>query len=87
MTWIIAAGCAIVAGLAGLWIGIAVYRRIGRARLTDAESLSRKLLEDTRKEAELLKKTAAIEAREAGGERGDEVRVGAAEGHGFQKLV
>jgi ribonucrease Y len=64
MTWIIAAGCAIVAGLVGFWIGIAIHRRIGRARMTDAESLSRKLLEDTRKEAELLKKTAAIEARE-----------------------
>ena len=29
----------------------------------------------------------AIEARKTGRERGDEVRIGAAEGHGLQKLV
>ncbi len=53
-------GVAVVALFFGRWI----QRRMGRAKLQDAESLSRQILSEARKEAELLKKTAAIETRE-----------------------
>jgi ribonuclease Y len=62
--WIITAAVAVIAGLVGFWVGLWIYRRLGKARMIDAELLAEKLLEETRKEAELLKKTAAIEARE-----------------------
>ncbi len=63
-SWIVLVAVSIALGLLGFWAGFWMHRRIGRARLRDAESQARQLLEETRREAELLKKTAAIEARE-----------------------
>ncbi|MFH1143943.1 MAG: ribonuclease Y [Candidatus Eisenbacteria bacterium] len=55
---------AIFGGLLGFWIGMWIHRRLGRARLTDAESQAKRILEEARKESELQRKAAAIEARE-----------------------
>jgi ribonuclease Y len=55
---------ALIAALIGLWIGIWVHRRIGRARLTDAESRAEKVVAEAEKEAALQRKAAAVEARE-----------------------
>jgi len=64
LTWILVSAGGLLLGLVGFWAGVTLYRRMGRARLNDAEALAAKLLDETRKEAELIKKTAAIEARE-----------------------
>lgn len=55
---------AALAALLGLWIGMWIHRRIGRARLADAESQANRILEEARKESDLARKSAAVEARE-----------------------
>jgi len=55
---------AALAALLGLWIGMWIHRRIGRARLADAESQANRILEEARKESDLARKAAAVEARE-----------------------
>ncbi|MCK4412731.1 MAG: ribonuclease Y [Candidatus Eisenbacteria sp.] len=62
--WIITGVVALITALIGLWIGIWGHRRLGRARLTDAESRAAKIVAEADKEAQLHRKTAAIEARE-----------------------
>jgi ribonuclease Y len=55
---------AVPLGALGFWLGYLVHQRLGRARMRDAETQARLLLEETRKEAELIRKTATVEARE-----------------------
>jgi len=62
--WIVLGIVAVVVTVLGLVIGIWIHRRIGRARLNDAETQAEKLLAEAAKEGELIKKSAAIEARE-----------------------
>jgi ribonuclease Y len=62
--WIVAGLAALVVGLVGFGLGYWIHQRLGRARMRDAESQARLLLEETRKEAELIRKTATVEARE-----------------------
>ena len=59
----------IVAGLAlgallGLFIGIAIRKRFGEAKIGSAESEAKRLVEEGRKTAESAKKEALIEAKE-----------------------
>jgi len=62
--WIVMGVAAVVLGLVGFGLGFWIHRRLGRARMRDAETQARLLLEETRKEADLVRKTATIEARE-----------------------
>ena len=64
LNWIFPALAAVLGGLLGFWIGIGVHRRIGRARMMDAESQAKRILDEARKESELQRKSAAVEARE-----------------------
>ncbi|MBD3236904.1 MAG: ribonuclease Y [Candidatus Eisenbacteria bacterium] len=62
--WLIPVLVAAIAAALAYALGFWMHRRIGQARLRDAEGESRRLLEEARKEAELTKKTAEVEARE-----------------------
>lgn len=62
--WIVMGVAAVVLGLVGFGLGFWMHRRLGQARMRDAETQARLLLEETRKEADLVRKTATIEARE-----------------------
>ena len=62
--WMALGIAAVPLGALGFWLGYLVQQRLGRARMRDAETQARLLLEETRKEAELIRKTATVEARE-----------------------
>jgi len=62
--WMTALAAAVVVGVLAFVAGYWTRRQAGRAKLMDAESRSRLILEEAEKEAELRLKTAAVEARE-----------------------
>jgi ribonucrease Y len=62
--WIVMGLAAVALGVLGFGGGYWFHVRLGRARMRDAETQARLLLDETRKEAELIRKTATIEARE-----------------------
>jgi ribonuclease Y len=62
--WAVPALAVAFGGVLGFWIGMWIHRRMGRARLTDAESQARRVLDEARRESDLQRKAAAVEARE-----------------------
>ena len=64
INWIVVGATALAVGVLAFIIGMWAQRRGDRVRLEDAESRSVQILEEARRETQLLKKTAAIESRE-----------------------
>jgi ribonucrease Y len=64
VTYLVAAALALGAGLLGAWIGWFISRRIGEGRLARVEELSKKMIQEAEKEAEIKKKEAILEAKD-----------------------
>jgi ribonuclease Y len=63
-SYLITALIALGAGLLGAWVGWFIARRIGEGRLAKVEELTRRMIQEAEKEAEIKKKEAILEAKD-----------------------
>ena len=64
ISYVFAALLALTLGLLGAWLGWFISRRVGEGRLAKIEELSKRLVQEAEKEAEIKKKEAILEAKD-----------------------
>src|SRR4030067_2493640 len=64
ISYVFAALLALTLGLWGAWLGWFISRRVGEGRLAKIEELSKRLVQEAEKEAEIKKKEAILEAKD-----------------------